>query len=185
MKITPTSIRGLLGDWYDDRMLELSASGGEGPGKVDFEVRCMLADWVGTARRNDLLGKLPPYFMERIGGNGCDVPDQNVYVDSCTGVRIEFDIVHGVKGETHDATLYLETETHRASDLKRVLQLCGIGGRVKTSDLHIYSRKVVYVGMSRPRKLLCVAVKSETYEFGKDAFSGWEIDDLRHSATAA
>jgi hypothetical protein len=93
MKITPTSIRGLLGDWYDDRMLELSASGGEGPGKVDFEVRCMLADWVGTARRNDLLGKLPPYFMERIGGNGCDVPDQNVYVDSCTGVRIEFDAV--------------------------------------------------------------------------------------------
>ena len=180
MKITPASIRGLLGDWYYDRMLELSASGGEDLGKVDHEVRCMLADWAGLARCDELLGRLPPYFMERIEGDGCYAPNQNVYVDSPTGVRIEFDTVHGVKGETHDATLYLETETHGASDIKRVLQLCGIGRKTRISDLHRYCRKVVYVGLSRPRKLLCVAVRSETYEFGKDAINGWEIDDIRH-----
>ena len=34
--------------------------------------------------------------------------------------------------------------------------------------------------MSRPRKLLCVAMQSETYEKSKGAFnSNWEIVDLR------
>ena len=49
-----------------------------------------------------------------------------------------------VKGEIHDATLYLETDRQRY--------------------LFDYSRKLAYVGMSRPKKLLCVAMQDKTYE---------------------
>ena len=35
----------------------------------------------------------------------------------------KFDTVFGVKGETHDATLYLETESRRGTDLKRIMSL--------------------------------------------------------------
>ena len=98
---------------------------------------------------------------------------------SIRGYRIKLDTVHGVKGETHDATLYLETEQNGASDLRRILPYYGIG-KVGTSNICDYSRKLAYVGMSRPKKLLCVAMKGETYEKGKKVFADdWEIIDLR------
>lgn len=44
-----------------------------------------------------------------------------------------------------------------------------------------YSRKLAYVGMSRPKKLLCVAMRATTYEKSNGAFdAGWEIIDLRN-----
>ena len=94
------------------------------------------------------------------------------------GMRIEFDTIHGVKGETHDATLYLETEKNRGSDIGRILFHYGIG-KAGNSSLHEQSRKLAYVAMSRPRKLLCVAVQSKTYEKGKAVFADWDIVDIR------
>ena len=38
-----------------------------------------------------------------------------------------------------------------------------------------------YVGMSRPKTLLCVAIQSTTYEKSKGVFDNdWEIIDLRY-----
>ncbi|MCC2220559.1 UvrD-helicase domain-containing protein [Anthropogastromicrobium aceti] len=129
---------------------------------------------------DDVFKKLPNYFLD-----GDVIVDQdkkiekNVFIDPLRGRRIKFDTVHGVKGETHDATLYLETEQNGASDLSRILPYYGIG-KVKASNLYDYSRKLAYVGMSRPKKLLCVAMKGETYEKGEKVFVGdWEIIDLR------
>lgn len=93
--------------------------------------------------------------------------------------RIEFDTIHGVKGETHDATLYLETDRQGASDLNRILPYYGVGKR-GSSNLFDYSRKLAYVAMSRPKKLLCVAMQAKTYEKSRGAFTDdWEIIDLR------
>lgn len=40
--------------------------------------------------------------------------------------------------------------------------------------------KLAYVGMSRPKKLLCVAMQAKTYEKSKGVFDNdWEIIDLR------
>lgn len=95
------------------------------------------------------------------------------------GRRIIFDTIHGVKGETHDATLYLETDRHGASDLNRILPYFGVG-RCGSSSLYDSSRKLAYVGMSRPKKLLCVAMQAETYEKSKGVFAAdWEVVDLR------
>lgn len=105
--------------------------------------------------------------------------EKNVFIDPIRGRRIEFDTIHGVKGETHDATLYLETDRQRASDLSRILPYYGIGKPGK-SNLYDYSRKLAYVGMSRPRKLLCVAMQAKTFEKSKGVFAkDWEIIDLR------
>ena len=81
--------------------------------------------------------------------------------------------------KAHDATLYLETSRQNGTDLGRILPYYGVG-KVKDSDLFDYSRKLAYVGMSRPRKLLCVAMQAKTYEKSKNAFvNDWEIVDLR------
>ena len=104
--------------------------------------------------------------------------ERNVYVDPIRGRRIQFDTIHGAKGETHDATLYLETELRRSSDIVRILPYFGIK-KTRSSPLYDYSRKLAYVGMSRPKKLLCLAVQESTYIRSKNAFQEWEIIDIR------
>ena len=98
-----------------------------------------------------------------------------MWFDTIRERRIIFDTIHGVKGETHDATLYLETDRKGASDLSRILYCFGVG-KQGSSPLYDYSRKLAYVGMSRPKKLLCVAMQAETYEKSKGVFdSDWEV----------
>ena len=107
------------------------------------------------------------------------MPEKNVWIDPIRGRQIIFDTIHGVKGETHDATLYLETDRKGASDLSRILYCFGVG-KQGNSPLYDYSRKLAYVGMSRPRKLLCVAMQEKTYVKSRGVFdSNWEIIDLR------
>ena len=128
----------------------------------------------------DSFKKLPTYFLDDSAAIGyTNMSEKNVLVEPCRGRRIVFDTIHGVKGETHDATLYLETDRMGASDLRRILYCFGVDKK-GSSSLYDYSRKLAYVGMSRPRKLLCVAMQSETYAKSKGAFdSNWEIIDLR------
>ena len=130
----------------------------------------------------DVFSYLPDCFLDETinGGGHNDRKEKNVFIDPIRGRRIVFDTIHGVKGETHDATLYLETDRQGASDLKRILPCFGVG-RAGTSNLFDYSRKLAYVGFSRPRTLLCVAMQSETYEKSKGVFDrDWEIIDLRN-----
>lgn len=77
------------------------------------------------------------------------------------GFDINISTIHSVKGETHTATLYLETyyqngndnyETERLSDQFKYINFN------KTQKYHKQSTKMAYVGFSRPTNLLCVAV---------------------------
>lgn len=124
----------------------------------------------------DIFTVLPAFFLEESTGvNHADIAEKNVLIDPIRGRRIIFDTIHGVKGETHDATLYLETDRQGASDLNRILPYFGVG-RYGSSSLYDSSRKLAYVGMSRPKKLLCVAMQAETYEKSKGVFdSDWEV----------
>lgn len=128
----------------------------------------------------DIFTVLPEFFLEEVTGvNLADISEKNVLIDPIRGRRIIFDTIHGVKGETHDATLYLETDRQGASDLRRILPYFGVD-RCGSSNLYDSSRKLAYVGMSRPKKLLCVAMQAATYEKSKGIFdSDWEIVDLR------
>lgn len=128
----------------------------------------------------DIYDCLPRFFL-----NVNPIPrkteesEKNILFDKFRGRKIEFSTVHGVKGETHDATLYLETEKNNGSDLQRILPYYGVG-RIQKTKIYESSRKIAYVAMSRPRRLLCVAMKAETYEKSNGVFDAdWEIIDLR------
>lgn len=95
------------------------------------------------------------------------------------GITVNLRTIHGVKGETHDATLYLETEHKGSSDLKRIMPLL-LGNALPDKEIMERTRRCVYVGMSRPRHLLCVAMKAKTYEGHEGAFAkDWEIIHVR------
>ena len=129
---------------------------------------------------DNIFDHLPAYFLDKAAIiNQDEKTEKNIFIDPIRGRRIEFDTIHGVKGETHDATLYLETDRQGASDLNRILPYYGVGKPGK-SNLFDYSRKLAYVGMSRPRKLLCVAMQAKTYEKSNNVFNNdWKIIDLR------
>lgn len=129
---------------------------------------------------DDIFDHLPEHFLNKDAVvEQTETFEKNIFIDPIRGRRIEFDTIHGVKGETHDATLYLETDRQGASDLNRILPYYGAGEPGK-SNLFDYSRKLAYVGMSRPKKLLCVAMQAKTYEKSNGVFTeDWEIIDLR------
>lgn len=124
-----------------------------------------------------VMERLPKHYLDEHGGKFVPETDRNVFVDTIRGRRIQFDSVHGVKGETHDATLYLETVTRGSSDIVRILPYLGVG-KTGSSHLFDYSRKLAYVGMSRPKKLLCLAIRKSTYIKSRNAFNEWDLVDL-------
>lgn len=73
-------------------------------------------------------------------------------------LKIEVSTIHGVKGETHDATLVMECKYH-ADDIDTVFDYLVndnlIAPTVKRSQDFM---KKLYVAMSRPKHLLCLAI---------------------------
>lgn len=77
-----------------------------------------------------------------------------------SGDDFEFDIyistIHKAKGETHTATLVLET-SYYGYDLKQLLPLLK-GGSIADGVRNGQKKKLLYVAMSRPTHLLCLAM---------------------------
>ncbi|WP_294286629.1 UvrD-helicase domain-containing protein [uncultured Chryseobacterium sp.] len=84
------------------------------------------------------------------------------------GFDIEIGTIHSAKGETHTATLYLETfygngnsnyESQRLAEQYKFIDF-----NKHNKKQHIQSTKMAYVGFSRPTHLLCVAVQKDRYK---------------------
>ena len=107
------------------------------------------------------------------------------------GLEIEITSVHAVKGQTHCATLYLETyfqqdgkgvnaksyESQRLCEqfLGNPIKFGKIGERAKQST------KMAYVGFSRPTNLLCIAIHKNHFnnflsEINRDE---WDIIEVK------
>lgn len=86
-----------------------------------------------------------------------EAPTTNVYT-CANGRKIEVGTIHSVKGETHDATLILETKL-RQDDVHQMLPyiIDASLDRPKTESKRAFMRKL-YVAGSRPRHLLCIAM---------------------------
>jgi hypothetical protein len=68
-----------------------------------------------------------------------------------------------VKGQTHSATLYLESSYYGQHETERLNQQF-LGQAFNDNRVrHKESTKMVYVGLSRPTNLLCVAVHADRY----------------------
>ena len=104
----------------------------------------------------------------------------NIYREG--DVDIEIATVHSVKGETHIATLYLETKYHNYESEHFGPQLCGDPYVPRNGDSFVKSAlKVAYVGMSRPKLLLCYAIKTERFnQLGTDKLKNiWDIRKIK------
>ncbi len=102
------------------------------------------------------------------------------------GFQIELSTIHGVKGETHDATLVLETKNYEF-DLNGMLPfLTGELPNAKMPNTKMGKRKKqfmrqFYVAMSRPRHLLCLAVHSDRISPEQEKClpeKGWKVEKI-------
>lgn len=89
---------------------------------------------------------------------------------SANGIKVEVATVHATKGQTHTATLYLESYYERnvqQSGNYESQRLAGlILGQARPQNIHTHveqSMKMAYVGFSRPTHLLCFAVHENRY----------------------
>ena len=99
------------------------------------------------------------------------------------GFDIDITTVHSVKGQTCTAILYLETFINKSYESKRLsdqFNFIPLNGNEK--QLVKQSAKMVYVGLSRPTHLLCVAIQKDRFDeyLRKDVVTQgkWEIIDL-------
>lgn len=97
---------------------------------------------------------------------------RNVYHGDNGTIDIEVSTVHAVKGETHAATLYLETFYNRHHESDRLAEQFKGVSYTGTDEDTLKNLRVAYVGMSRPRYMLCVAIQ-------KDRFDKIDCDELR------
>jgi DNA helicase II / ATP-dependent DNA helicase PcrA len=97
--------------------------------------------------------------------------------------------IHGVKGETHTATLVLESfnKTHNLKNLKA--WLLGILPKAGSDNLATQASvqdrlKLHYVGMTRPSHFLCFAMRHDSFndaEIDQLQQRGWNIEILRQT----
>jgi len=105
-------------------------------------------------------------------------------------VSIRLGSIHSVKGQTHTATLVLETfwKFHNLERLAPWVTGDRVGCRVTDSGDQVKRIKLHYVAVTRPTHLLCLAAKRKMLEDGRGGLDskkiqtlkrrGWLIDDL-------
>lgn len=107
------------------------------------------------------------------------------------GIKIEVTTVHSAKGQTHTATLYMESyyyqdgkgENAKSYESQRLLEQIK-GNKIENmNDRGKQSAKMIYVGFSRPTHLLCFAVHKDRFR-EKDFKDKWEITDITESTSA-
>lgn len=100
-----------------------------------------------------------------------DLNKANYYVED--GFEIEITSVHAVKGQTHCATLYLESYYHKdgkgtnskSYESQRLAQqFLGMKVQTNVGNRSKQSAKMVFVGFSRPTDLLCVAIHKDRFD---------------------
>lgn len=146
---------------------------------------------------DDVLGDIRSFIPELLDFFECSInkcqnfiADENVIKIEDTGTTLqsncycedgfEIDItsVHSVKGQTHCATLYLESYYHdyESKKLKRLL----LGGAIDlTKSRQVEASKMMYVGFSRPMDFLCFAVHENRLNGLRENLANeWEIIDI-------
>ena len=112
------------------------------------------------------------------------------YPPDAPTVQIRLGSIHSVKGETHTATLVLDSffRRHHLSELKPWLlgdrnggSRTGARGNVIPEGPVMLGRlKLHYVAMTRPTHLLCLAMRKDAFsapELERLALQGWNIVD--------
>lgn len=97
-------------------------------------------------------------------------------------VSVQFGSIHSVKGETHTATLVLETfkSAHNLHSISPWLTGRNVGSAKKCTSENLKRLKLHYVAMTRPSHLLCLALHRPSF-FAKANDNGTEMLKLLES----
>lgn len=113
--------------------------------------------------------------LEEVEGSEIDT---NVL--SFMGAQIKVDTVHSVKGETHIATLYMETSYQKKCESEYLWEQFK-GNAYVSSKGDTYRKealKIAYVAMSRPRYFLCVAIDKKHFQDCEEVRKIWDVIEL-------
>ena len=104
------------------------------------------------------------------------IAQSNIYYEY--GFEIDVASVHSVKGQTHCATLYLESYYHDYESKK--LKNFFLGGEIDLGKRRqVEASKMMYVGFSRPMDLLCFAVHEDRLNDLRESLKDeWKIIDI-------
>lgn len=103
-------------------------------------------------------------------------------------IRIRLGSIASVKGETHDATLVLQTTFNRTRDVKTALSVACGSAAMPGADRPRLLRAVtnVFVAATRPRRVLCLALPASDLDAKLlAAIEGWGWRLIRISGDAA
>lgn len=91
--------------------------------------------------------------------------NDTINVFKANNIEIKIDTVHSVKGETHLATLYMETFYHTGCESENLWEQFkgNVYNPSNRDSIKRESLKIAYVAMSRPRYLLCVAISKDHF----------------------
>ncbi|HOV39010.1 MAG TPA: hypothetical protein PLG79_09830, partial [Spirochaetales bacterium] len=128
------------------------------------------------------------YLQEHTLKNAANIQstdENNVYKALLNGIEviIPIDTVHGIKGETHTATLYLETKYHKNSVKYFYKELINQkNSKESDSQRKNQALKIAHVAFSRPTHLLCISIHKCEYEeyynnFSNDVFEILKLFD--------
>lgn len=180
--------------WYDfrERLFQLL---GESPlNQVSWEEhRQCLITLLGLQDATEAATRYLEYSEEELNvenqneediklDDGSVIPSPNNKVKHPDGFHIHLSTIHGVKGETHDATLVLETKNHE-HDIHKLLEHLTVSdtSEIKAKRKVKFARQL-YVGVSRPRHLLCLAIHEDRINDGHKAALeslGWKVLPLK------
>lgn len=115
------------------------------------------------------------------------IPTPAVIVED--DIPIEIGTVHSAKGQTHCATMYVETFFERKYECEHLLVTERgeeknplFGDDIETTGVYAQmARKMMYVGFSRPTHLLCYATEKKRWtdaNLQKMRDQGWVVIDL-------
>lgn len=140
------------------------------------------SNWFGFSIGDDVSAFLGDKYENAIS------TDTSRNTDTSSIIPIDVCSIHSVKGQTHCATMYVETSYHSyETEKKQVIDALKKESHSlltsKNTKRSIEAFKMMYVGFSRPTHLLCFAMhknnlNDECSHFFGDERNGWKLIDL-------
>ena len=161
-KTSDVSLRGLLWEWCIEATPVVE---GLWTDKVT-ELRCALGPMIGTNWNADadiFCQWSVKYAGQTSGSNAAGHAPANLYRFHQGGRYVDIDVgtIHNAKGQTHTATLVVESyfRKHDLEDLLPWLCCKKCGADSKAGTERTDRMRLVYTAMTRPSHLLCLAMR--------------------------
>ncbi|KJD42686.1 UvrD-helicase domain-containing protein [Paenibacillus terrae] len=102
------------------------------------------------------------FIIGTAGSSSIIVGESRKNTYTLNDLSIEIDSVHGVKGQTHTATLYLETFYFSKTN-ESIIEFLSGGQRPDIEEYVEKHIRVAYVAMTRPTDLLCIVLNEKVF----------------------